>query len=74
MTLTALPAHDCVIPPSVVYCIGIFGLMMLSLLETILVMYLMEKDDGPPEGKDWTADTQQTGSCAYSRYAEKRNL
>lgn len=48
--------------------------MMLSLLETILVMYLMEKDDGPPEGKDWTADTQQTGSCAYSRYAEKRNL
>lgn len=43
-------------PPSVVYCIGIFGLMMLSLLETILVMYLMEKDDGPPEGKDWTAD------------------
>lgn len=28
--------------------------MMLSLLETILVMYLMEKDDGPPEGKDWT--------------------
>lgn len=31
--------------PLVVYCVGIFGLMMLSLLETILVMYLMEKDN-----------------------------
>lgn len=28
----------------VVYCFGIFALMMLSLLETILAMFLMEKD------------------------------
>ncbi|XP_056908479.1 5-hydroxytryptamine receptor 3A-like [Takifugu flavidus] len=47
-----LPSSSDQIPLIVVYCIGIFGLMMLSLLETILVMYLMEKDDGPPEGKD----------------------
>ncbi|TWW82258.1 Leucine-rich repeat-containing protein 59 [Takifugu flavidus] len=44
-----LPSSSDQIPLIVVYCIGIFGLMMLSLLETILVMYLMEKDDGPPE-------------------------
>lgn len=31
-------------PSLVVYCFGIFALMMLSLLESILVMYLMEKD------------------------------
>lgn len=45
--------------------------MMLSLLETILVMYLMEKDNvsheekGKGKRKD-CVDTQQTGSCAYS--------
>ena len=26
------------------FCIGTFGLMMLSLMETIVVMYLLEKD------------------------------
>lgn len=44
---------------SAIYCIGIFALMMLSLLETILVMYLMEQDiasedneaDKDPQGK-----------------------
>ncbi|XP_044035404.1 5-hydroxytryptamine receptor 3A-like [Siniperca chuatsi] len=39
-----LPSSSDKIPLIVAYCIGIFGLMMLSLLETILVMYLMEKD------------------------------
>ncbi|XP_049420098.1 5-hydroxytryptamine receptor 3A-like isoform X2 [Epinephelus fuscoguttatus] len=39
-----LPASSDRIPLIAVYCIGIFALMMLSLLETILVMYLMEKD------------------------------
>ncbi|KAF3840616.1 hypothetical protein F7725_006478 [Dissostichus mawsoni] len=34
-----------------VYCIGIFGLMMVSLLETILVMYLIEKDSASKEKK-----------------------
>lgn len=58
--------------PLVVYCIGIFGLMMLSLLETILVMYLMEKDNvsHEEEGKGKRkncANTQQTGSCVVMR-------
>lgn len=30
--------------PSAVYCIGMFALMLLSLVETIVVMYLLEKD------------------------------
>ncbi|XP_059181183.1 5-hydroxytryptamine receptor 3A-like [Centropristis striata] len=38
-----LPSSSDRIPLIALYCIGIFALMMLSLLETILVMYLMEK-------------------------------
>lgn len=30
--------------PAVLFCIGIFGLMLLSLLETIFVIYLRNKD------------------------------
>nr|XP_046233212.1 5-hydroxytryptamine receptor 3A-like [Scatophagus argus] len=40
-----LPSSSDRIPLIAVYCIGIFGLMMLSLLETILVMYLIERDN-----------------------------
>ncbi|XP_029954724.1 5-hydroxytryptamine receptor 3C-like [Salarias fasciatus] len=39
-----LPSSSDRIPLIALFCIGIFGLMMLSLLETIVVMYLMEKD------------------------------
>ncbi|XP_026171886.1 5-hydroxytryptamine receptor 3A-like [Mastacembelus armatus] len=39
-----LPSSSNKIPLIALYCIGTFALMMLSLLETILVMYLMEKD------------------------------
>uniref|UniRef100_A0A3B3BMC6 Uncharacterized protein n=1 Tax=Oryzias melastigma TaxID=30732 RepID=A0A3B3BMC6_ORYME len=39
-----LPSSTDTIPLVVLYCIGIFGLMLLSLMETILVMYLLEKD------------------------------
>ncbi|XP_008294205.1 5-hydroxytryptamine receptor 3A-like [Stegastes partitus] len=39
-----LPSSSNRIPLIVVYCIGIFGMMLLSLLETIVVVYLMEKD------------------------------
>lgn len=50
------------LPPLVVFCIGVFGLMMLSLLETILVMHLMAKDN---ESQDNKADNDQslTGDC-----------
>lgn len=37
--------HSGLNPPLVSYCFGIFGLMMLSLIETILVTYLMARDD-----------------------------
>ncbi|KAF3836541.1 hypothetical protein F7725_029099 [Dissostichus mawsoni] len=39
-----LPSTSDRIPLIAVYCIGIFVLIMISLLETILVMYLIEKD------------------------------
>nr|XP_046234310.1 5-hydroxytryptamine receptor 3A-like [Scatophagus argus] len=44
-----LPSSSNRIPLIAVYCIGIFALMLLSLLETILVMYLMEKDSSPQD-------------------------
>lgn len=44
MLLPALTHCMILPPPSVVYCFGVFGLMMLSLLETILMMYLIGKD------------------------------
>lgn len=43
-------------PSSAVYCIGNFALMLLSLLETILVMHLMGKDTSP-ENKTNTDNT-----------------
>ncbi|KAK5887254.1 hypothetical protein CesoFtcFv8_015875 [Champsocephalus esox] len=58
-----LPCSSDKIPLIAVYCIGIFGLMMVSLLETILVMYLIEKDSASKERK---ADTNRSLSedCA----------
>ncbi|XP_034070434.1 5-hydroxytryptamine receptor 3A-like [Gymnodraco acuticeps] len=46
-----LPASSDRIPLIAVYCIGMFGLIMISLLETILVMYLIEKDSASKEKK-----------------------
>lgn len=48
----------------VIYCIGIFALMKISLLETILVKYLLEKDsasqdsdpDSDPKMNEETGD------------------
>ncbi|KAM8729102.1 5-hydroxytryptamine receptor 3A-like [Acanthopagrus schlegelii] len=39
-----LPSSSNRIPLIASYCIGIFGMMMLSLLETVLVMFLLHKD------------------------------
>ncbi|CAK6969707.1 -hydroxytryptamine receptor 3A-like isoform X1 [Scomber scombrus] len=39
-----LPSSSNRAPLIAIYCIGVFGLMLLSLLETIVVMYLMKKD------------------------------
>ncbi|XP_074526271.1 5-hydroxytryptamine receptor 3A-like [Halichoeres trimaculatus] len=61
-----LPSSSDRIPLIAVYCIGVFTLMMLSLLETILMMYLMEKDD---VSQDQEADTDQSlcGGCTDQR-------
>ncbi|XP_078019595.1 5-hydroxytryptamine receptor 3A-like [Epinephelus lanceolatus] len=52
-----LPASSDRTPLIAIYCIGMFGLMLLSLLETIVVMYLMEKDS---ESQDNDADRDQS--------------
>ncbi|KAF3853331.1 hypothetical protein F7725_014019 [Dissostichus mawsoni] len=46
-----LPSTSDRIPLIAVFCIGMFGLMMISLLETMLVMYLIEKDSASKEKK-----------------------
>ncbi|KAJ4940841.1 hypothetical protein JOQ06_027133 [Pogonophryne albipinna] len=56
-----LPASSNRIPLIAVYCIGIFALMLLSLLETILVMHLMEKDS--QASQDNKADNGQSKDC-----------
>ncbi|XP_074518401.1 uncharacterized protein LOC141784460 [Halichoeres trimaculatus] len=52
-----LPSSSDRIPLIAVYCIGVFALMMMSLLETILMMYLMEKDG---VSQDQEADKDQS--------------
>ncbi|KAM9425816.1 LOW QUALITY PROTEIN: 5-hydroxytryptamine receptor 3A [Pholidichthys leucotaenia] len=55
-----LPASSNRIPLIAVYCIGNFALMLLSLLETIFVMYLMEKD---PQGTEIIGDQSLGEGC-----------
>ncbi|XP_074522589.1 5-hydroxytryptamine receptor 3A-like [Halichoeres trimaculatus] len=52
-----LPSSSDRIPLIAIFCIGVFILMMLSLLETILVMYLLEKDN---VSQDIEADKDQS--------------
>ncbi|XP_073345270.1 5-hydroxytryptamine receptor 3A-like [Pagrus major] len=58
-----LPSSSDRIPLIVVYCIGIFGLMMLSLLETILVLYLMAKDSQDNETDKEDCNKQDEAAC-----------
>ncbi|XP_059181180.1 5-hydroxytryptamine receptor 3A-like [Centropristis striata] len=63
-----LPSSSDRIPLIAVYCIGIFGLMMISLFETILVMYLMGKDieadeDQIPKSEDCEDKRSKVSSC-----------
>ncbi|XP_074538488.1 5-hydroxytryptamine receptor 3A-like [Halichoeres trimaculatus] len=61
-----LPSSSDRIPLIAVYCIGVFTLMMLSLLETILMMYLMEKDDVSQDQeveKDQSLDMNKSIPC-----------
>uniref|UniRef100_UPI0014481CA3 5-hydroxytryptamine receptor 3A-like n=1 Tax=Epinephelus lanceolatus TaxID=310571 RepID=UPI0014481CA3 len=57
-----LPASSNKIPLIAVYCIGIFALMLLSLLETIFVMHLMEKDSASQE-EDADKDRSLSEDC-----------
>ncbi|CAJ1064572.1 -hydroxytryptamine receptor 3A-like [Xyrichtys novacula] len=52
-----LPSSSDRIPLIAIYCVGIFGLMMLSLLETIFVMYLIEKDSANKDQSPAWANT-----------------
>ncbi|KAK9530154.1 hypothetical protein VZT92_011676 [Zoarces viviparus] len=52
-----LPSSSDRIPLVVIFCIGIFGLMMVSLVETIVVMRLLEKDSASQANK---ADEDQS--------------
>ncbi|XP_061913202.1 5-hydroxytryptamine receptor 3A-like [Entelurus aequoreus] len=58
-----LPSSTNRIPLIALYCIGIFGLMLLSLLETICVMYLMEKDDKSHLNGDENHGLNQQPNC-----------
>ncbi|XP_041661973.1 5-hydroxytryptamine receptor 3A-like [Cheilinus undulatus] len=68
-----LPSSSDSIPLIVVYCMWTFGMMMLSLFETILVMYLMEKDK--EAGKDQSLNEdyrdRQGKICLYFRDIHK---
>ncbi|XP_071319503.1 5-hydroxytryptamine receptor 3A-like isoform X2 [Trachinotus anak] len=46
-----LPSSSNRIPLIAVYCIGMFALMLLSLVETIFVMYLLEKDSASQDNE-----------------------
>ena len=50
--------------PLATYIVGIFGLMMLSLTETIVVMYLLEKDSKENEPN---ADQNLSEDCGDKR-------
>ncbi|XP_055085785.1 5-hydroxytryptamine receptor 3A-like [Periophthalmus magnuspinnatus] len=57
-----LPASSDQIPLIATYCIGIFGLMLVSLLETIVVMYLIKKDVHP-EAETEEKNEEESAGC-----------
>ncbi|XP_014858524.1 PREDICTED: 5-hydroxytryptamine receptor 3A-like [Poecilia mexicana] len=75
-----LPAMSNKTPLIATYCIVIFALMLLSLLETILVTYLIEKDEFSPQENQESKqkntncdkeDEEQTICKSICRVAEK---
>ncbi|XP_041819282.1 5-hydroxytryptamine receptor 3A-like [Chelmon rostratus] len=57
-----LPASSDRIPLIALYCVGIFGLMLMSLLETIVVMYLIRKDSEAQDNEE-DKDQSQSEDC-----------
>ncbi|XP_077959924.1 5-hydroxytryptamine receptor 3A-like [Gasterosteus aculeatus] len=67
-----LPSSSDRIPLIAVYCIGMFGLMMLSLLETILVMYLMAKDNEADNKQSLSEDCgDKMGKVVLNNYDQE---
>ncbi|KAG7240168.1 hypothetical protein INR49_027252 [Caranx melampygus] len=58
-----LPSSSNRIPLIAVYCIGMFALMLLSLVETIVVMYLLEKDSASQGKKSTDRDRSSSDDC-----------
>ncbi|KAM4715250.1 5-hydroxytryptamine receptor 3A-like [Anableps anableps] len=59
-----LPAMSNRTPLIATYCIVVFALMLLSLLETILVTYLIEKDEfSPKENQESKHKNTKTTNC-----------
>ncbi|XP_060951355.1 5-hydroxytryptamine receptor 3A-like [Limanda limanda] len=76
-----LPSSSNRIPLIAVYCIGVFSLMMLSLMETVLVMYLIQKDSAPrdgdeteEEGRSLREDKRDSNKQFYSKSKFKFGL
>ncbi|XP_034715348.1 5-hydroxytryptamine receptor 3A-like [Etheostoma cragini] len=67
-----LPSSSNKIPLIALYCIGIFALMLLSLLETIVVMYLMEKDSACQDN-DADKDQSLSEDCNEQHKANLHN-
>ncbi|MEQ2309121.1 hypothetical protein AMECASPLE_035352, partial [Ameca splendens] len=68
-----LPAMSNRTPLIATYCIVIFALMLLSLLETILVTYLIEKDElGSQE--NWESKRKNTKTKNCDKDDEKRTV
>ncbi|XP_032359089.1 5-hydroxytryptamine receptor 3A [Etheostoma spectabile] len=68
-----LPSSSNKIPLIALYCIGIFALMLLSLLETIVVMYLMEKDsacqdNGADNDQNLSEDCNKKGKVSLHNH------
>ncbi|XP_030580211.1 5-hydroxytryptamine receptor 3B-like [Archocentrus centrarchus] len=71
-----LPSSSDSIPLIVGYCVGIFALMLLSLLETILVMHLIEKDsaaqDDETDGERSLAENSRDRPNFHSCFREMK--
>ncbi|XP_037611673.1 5-hydroxytryptamine receptor 3A-like isoform X2 [Sebastes umbrosus] len=66
-----LPSSSDMIPLIAVYCIGIFSLMMLSLMETILVMHLKEKDSASQDNEG-SSNQLTEESCDFEELSDEQ--
>ncbi|KAK7918717.1 hypothetical protein WMY93_010001 [Mugilogobius chulae] len=70
-----LPASSNRIPLIAIYCIGIYALMLLSLLEAIVVLYLINRDQRPdPTTQLQTAERAPPTDPLQSEPADHNNV